>query len=103
PCELATATIFLNEQDIELQRPVKIRRRVDQVYLTSKGYLVVVDTKTRSSHRVEITDIDQLSIYGAMLNQLFPYPVLAHGYVRTVANGTVQYHRVLLRKISLQA
>lgn len=99
PSEIRDATIYMNETEIRNAQGFK--RRVDQVYLTRLGNLVVVDTKTRNMHKVYQNDIDQVSEYALILARSEPYPVSSKCYIRTViirgTHKSVCYHAVVPR------
>lgn len=96
PSEIRDAVIYMNETEIRNAQGFK--RRVDQVYLTRLGSLVVVDTKTRNMHRVYQDDIDQVRDYALILASSEPYPVSTKCYIRTViirgSQKSVCYHAV---------
>lgn len=101
PSELRWASLFMNEQTIRMERPVRLVGRVDQVYRTQDDLLVPVDTKTRTQHRVYDSDIVQVSAYAMILRSDPTLRVANHGYVRTVVfdeqnKKTIRYHRVRL-------
>lgn len=99
PHELKKAQIYMNETEIKDAHGKKLR--VDQVFLTECNQLIVVDTKTRSSHSVYKNDIEQVSRYAIALNQSETYRVSDYCYIRTVIiSGIlkfVHYHRVKVR------
>lgn len=100
PAELRKATLYMNEQAISLQSPVRLNGQVDQVYRKRNGLLVLVDTKTRSRHRVYDSDIYQLSLYALILSIGRKEKVSGKAYVRTVirtpTSRIVRYHKVRL-------
>ena len=100
PRELHTASIFMNEEPISCLKPIPIHGQVDQVFHTSRGKLIPLDTKTRAHHSIYESDIVQLSTYAVALRQMFPGMPVPHGYIRTVIVGhgfkSVRYHRVKL-------
>lgn len=100
PRELHTASIFMNEEPISCESPFPIHGQVDQVFHSSSGRLIPLDTKTRAHHKVYESDRVQLSAYGIALRQNFPGHPITHGYIRTVIVGhefkSVRYHRIKL-------
>lgn len=100
PALLRTCTLYMNEELLTAQKPWPMRGRVDQVLRTPEGVLVILDTKTRSRHRVYASDIKQLSCYAHMLLQSHPgVRVSRSAYVRTVVIASndmrsVRYHQV---------
>ncbi|TFI48910.1 DUF2800 domain-containing protein [Diaphorobacter sp. DS2] len=100
PTELATAEVFMNESPVSLSHPFASHGRVDQVFLTRRGVLVVLDTKYRMGMRVKESDILQLSCYAVALRQSCDWPVAAYGYVRLV-NVTGERRAVDYRRVRL--
>lgn len=102
PLELRNSTLFLNEAEISTREPVPLHGRTDQVFLTDKGKLVPVDTKTRDRFQVYESDIIQLSVYAVILCRRYTgtYQVSRTGYVRVVVlksgRELVRYLRVTL-------
>lgn len=102
PALLRTCTLYMNEELLSAQRPWPMRGRVDQVFRAPSDLLILLDTKTRSHHRVYASDIKQLSCYGYMLLQSRPgVKVSRKAYVRTVVitpdgQRSVRYHLVLI-------
>lgn len=100
PNELRKSVLYMNEQAISLQSPVRLNGKVDQVYRKRNGLLVLVDTKTRARHRVYDSDIYQLSLYALMLAMGRKEKVSGSAYVRTVirtsVSRSVRYHKVRL-------
>lgn len=100
PLVLRNAVVVMNEQSISMTAPVQVSGRVDQVYQTPAGVLILVDTKTRRYHSVYTSDIVQLSLYAMILLHTGSSPVSRTGYVRTVVRDnvrrSVRYHSVRL-------
>lgn len=102
PLELRNSTLFLNEAAISTREPVPLHGQTDQVFLTDKGKLVPVDTKTRDVFQVYESDIIQLSVYAVILSRRYAgtYRVSRTGYVRVViekdGRELVRYLRVTL-------
>lgn len=86
PKSLEDAEVVLSEQDIYTRYPVPMHGRVDQLYETVNGF-VLVDTK-RSYQFREVTesDIIQLSVYRTILLNK-GYAVSREAYIRNVTNG----------------
>lgn len=100
PRELRNAEVFLNEAPISFTHPFTTHGRVDQVFLTQRGTLIVLDTKYRLSMKVKTSDVLQLSCYAVALRQSYDKPVARYGYVRLVNDSGddrwVRYVRVRL-------
>lgn len=102
PRELRTASLVLNERAISIQHPRALRGVVDQGFRTKKGKMVLVDTKTRSSHRIWHEDRLQLSLYFFILEAKGLRDLARHGYIRTVVTSnqsdrrSVHYHKIPL-------
>lgn len=100
PDELATAKLVLSEQRYRCERPDYLVTRLDQAFLTTDGYLVPLETKTRPRPTVYESDRVQLGVTAVVLaNAAHPYrhhPVATHGYVRLVTPDGVTYRRVSL-------
>ncbi|WP_432784862.1 PD-(D/E)XK nuclease family protein [Oligella sp. MSHR50489EDL] len=96
------STLFLNEEDISCQKPLNLYGRVDQVFKTPDGTLILLDTKTRPNHQLHSDDILQLSVYAMILkNGNYGHPVHNFGFIRTVVKKepyqrTVKYFYVKL-------
>jgi len=91
PEELAKSEIFMNETEIKNSF---LHGKVDQVFKTANGKLVVVDTKRRKSYRVFKSDVIQVSVYGRILRDTQPITVAPYGYIRVVAKGKVKYIKI---------
>lgn len=100
PNELCAAQLFLSESDVSVQEPVAFHGRVDQVFLTTRGTLVVLDTKCRYNGKIKDSDVLQLSCYAFALRGMYDKPVEKYGYVRVVnkkhGRKKVRYVRVNL-------
>lgn len=100
PVVLRRSTVVMNEHEISMSDPIKIKGRVDQVYRLPNGTLVLVDTKTRRTHRVFSSDIVQLSIYAMIMAYAYRGRTSRIAYVRTVirtpVNRSVRYHPIRL-------
>lgn len=100
PSELRDAEVFMNESSISMPHPFVMHGRVDQVFKTRRGRLVVLDTKYRLRMQVTEGDVLQISCYAIALRQRHGSAVAGHGYIRLVCeNGgrrTVRYARVRL-------
>lgn len=100
PSELRDAEIFLNEASVSMSYPFAAHGRVDQVFRTNRGKLVVLDTKYRLRMYVTEADVLQISCYATALRQTYGRAVAKRGYIRFVreerGQRTVRYVRVTL-------
>ncbi|CAM5563231.1 hypothetical protein [Eoetvoesiella caeni] len=100
PKELRRSQIVMNEQTISMLQPVALQGKVDQVYLSPAGVLILVDSKTRDRHRVYYSDIMQISMYAMILAHTTGRRVSNRGYIRTVLRNevsrVVRFHPVRL-------
>lgn len=99
PKELRNASLIYNERPIATDYPVSVRGVIDQGFRTKGGALVLVDTKTRSSHRTYPKDRFQLSLYAFILASNGLRDLAHYGYIRTVVssnNGkrSIYYHKI---------
>ena len=93
PPLLRVSRLEMSERPLSGRHP-PLRGRVDQVYRTPSGELVLVETKSRS--RVYAPDIVQVSAYAAMLEDQ-GHRVAGTGYVRCAPpSGDVFYQPVQL-------
>lgn len=95
PAELATARLVMSEKEMRINRPARFVARVDQVFQTKAGQLVLLESKRRKSSRVFDSDVIELSVQSVVLSRR-GYRIAPHGYVRTVVRGRPSYHRVRL-------
>lgn len=91
PYSLRKAKLFMNETEI-IDKDGK-RMRVDQVFQLPSGRLVVVDTKTRSQHRLRYSDIAQIARYRRALQRTYNHKLAPFSYVRSVTNADVEHAR----------
>lgn len=100
PPELATARLVLSEILVRCQSPDFLVARLDQTFLTTQGFLVPLETKTRARPVVYESDRYQLGVVAVILaNTSHAYrhhPVATHGYVRLVTPEGLRYRRVEL-------
>jgi len=102
PPEIAAGTLVLSETTIRVRVPAMIVAKPDQVYLTSDGWLVPVENKTRPIDAVYDYDRAEVSVQGFALRHgrtgnLKKYPVASYGYIRVKRpNAPPVYHRVSL-------
>lgn len=101
PRELRSASLVYNERPISMQHPISIRGVIDQGFRTKRGKLVLLDTKTRSSHRVYSGDRLQLSLYAFILSNNGLRDLARYGYIRTVVSSdqdkrSIYYHKIPL-------
>lgn len=100
PHILRCAYLALNER--ELIDTSGKRVRVDQVFRSWSGRLIVVDSKTRKRHAVYSSDIEQVTNYANALNKVYNQKVASFAFIRTVVhvnNGagcSVKYIKVKL-------
>lgn len=100
PSILRAASLALNEQ--ELLDSEGNRIRVDQVFRTSAGKLIVLDTKTRKKHAIYSSDEKQIKKYAKALVEVYDQPVEKFAYIRTVvpvnngAGRSIKYLKILL-------
>ena len=101
PRELAMGRLLLSEEQLFCAAPVPMSGRPDQVYRTTKGVLVLVDTKTRSRPTVYDKDRMQLAAYKVVIENcgrpdVGGRAVRDHGYIRFVCDRNVSYVRMRL-------
>lgn len=101
PEELARSRLWASEKEIACSRPMRLRGRVDQIFLTPQGFLVPVESKRRQTRVIYDSDRLQLSLYRVILmnrwiHWLNPIPVSTHGYVRLVTPEGVVYRQTEL-------
>ena len=99
PTELQSASLVLSEERMRCDYPVPLSGQVDQVYRTTSGDLILVDTKTRKKPTVYESDRMQLSSYKVLLNHgdhpvARGVPVRGYGYIRFLIAGRPRYVRV---------
>ena len=101
PIEIHSGRLLLCESPIWTLYPIPLYGIPDQVYVTTDGELLVVDTKTRPELAISLRDAVQLSVYRAILVYT-RHPLLRwravrpYGYVRLCWKGRVNYVRVQL-------
>lgn len=98
---LQKSELVMNEEEISIQYPIEETRRVDQVFKTPEDVHIILDTKTRKSHKVYDTDIFQISRYAYILRRGHKLVVANEGFIRTVVfhggdKVSIQYHYVYL-------
>lgn len=99
PKELRDSTLFMNELPVSTDTPVPFHGKVDQVFRTSTGMLILVDTKSRDSVKSYNSDVIQLSVYRFILARTYGSSVAMHAYVRILRGQfkpEVSYVRVQL-------
>lgn len=102
PVELESASLYSVEKKISIAEPVPLYGQADQVFLTKKNRLVVVDTKTRKSHQVYDSDIAQISVYATILRLTQEIKVASYGYIRTVVSHG-SYDSICYNKVKLMS
>lgn len=96
PAEIATAKLLMSEQKLMSDGLVPLVARVDQVFRTSDGRLIPVETKTRRQARWFPFDQVELSVQATILRHRGA-AVAEYGYVRAkLAEGGVRYLKVPL-------
>jgi len=101
PSEIADGKLVLSEQTLYAHR-VGLVAKVDQVYLTPDGLLVLVENKTRRRDEVRDYDRAELSVQGMVLRQYRPgnlrrARVANYGYVAVrLDDHEPRWHRVEL-------
>ncbi|QNP48658.1 PD-(D/E)XK nuclease family protein [Diaphorobacter aerolatus] len=99
PRELANAELIYMEKLFRIEEPIRLVAKVDRVYRLSRGSLVLVELKTRSSNRAYPSDIIQLSAQKAAVEHQTGEAVEPVGFV-TVLDPTSgrrrQSHQVQL-------
>lgn len=102
PVRLMLSTLYLSEAPLSTQSPIPLHGTPDQVFLSRRGQLLLVDTKVRGRHRVDQADIIQLSVYRVILaHTQGSRPVARFGYIRTVTPNAPSRHRVRYHKVRL--
>ncbi|QRD62653.1 hypothetical protein H8Z72_22735 (plasmid) [Xanthomonas citri pv. citri] len=103
PAEIATGELVLSESYLRCDVPRRLGARVDQVYRTTGGILVPVDTKVRYRREVRREDVIELSVQASVLrNTRSPDrprgAVAGWGYVRVAPpdGGAVTYLKTTL-------
>jgi CRISPR/Cas system-associated exonuclease Cas4 (RecB family) len=98
--ELDGASLVLNEETLQIERPILLSGRPDQVWRTREGLLVPVDTKKRRAPRAFASDAIQLSAYALLLKAAPRFRgtrVADHGFVRVEGDsGAARFIRVPL-------
>tara|TARA_R110001583_G_scaffold141929_2_gene294217 strand:- start:1264 stop:1905 length:642 start_codon:yes stop_codon:yes gene_type:complete len=94
PDEIKRAKLFMSEENISCLLPTALHGTPDQVYRTSGGDLIPVDTKTGGG-RLYLSHTVQLSVYRTILIGM-GHSVTSYGYVRLVVDRRVTYKKVEL-------
>ena len=96
---LRKGKVVINEGNVSCNGERPMHGKVDQAYRLKRGFLCLVDTKTRAINRVYLSDIIQLSVYnhciqnGAQSKKFKGYS--DYGYVRLrLPKGQVVYKGV---------
>lgn len=92
PDEIAVGRLVYSEQTLQADRPVPLSARVDQVYLTTRGTLVPVETKRRHAAKIWPADVIELSVQATVLahspdSRKWHGRIADYGYVRIAAEG----------------
>lgn len=96
PHDLWMATLVASEEPISAVVPAPLVGKVDQLYQTTMGGLLLVDSKQREQRRIFWRDIVQLSTYRVILlntddERFAGLPVLPRAYVRIAGTRGVEY------------
>ncbi|APO97756.1 MULTISPECIES: PD-(D/E)XK nuclease family protein [Xanthomonas] len=92
PAEIANGTLVLSERYLRCEVPRRLGARADQVYRTTEGILVPVDTKTGYRRVVRREDMVELSVQATVLRHSSSADrpsgrVATWGYIRKIAPG----------------
>lgn len=91
PDELAAGRLLFSEAQFYAEQPVPLVARVDQVFLSTGGLVVPVETKTRRAHRWYPYDAIELSVQAVVLRYSkkvrLPGAIASYGYVRVISDG----------------
>lgn len=95
--ELATSHLVFAEKTFSIRSPLTLRVRVDRVYDSGPG-LILLELKTRSSRKIYPEDIIELSVQRLTVRHSTGRDVCCHGYVLLIhpLRGTQLLHRVQL-------
>lgn len=90
PSELAQGKLLLSEQTFRIEQPARLVAKVDQVFLSPAGQVILMETKTRYRHKAYLYDILELSIQALVLRYSDRKPlqqqsIAEYAYVRVVA------------------
>lgn len=98
PAELHDARLVYSERLFRTEGAVPISARVDRVYRLRSGQLVLLELKTRSSDRVYLSDVIELSAQRVALHGQTGEPVAEHAWVvvQRGAAGLESFRRVKL-------
>lgn len=99
PKELMDAELVHSEKLFGIRQPIALVARVDRVYQTATGQLVLVELKSRRTNFPYLSDVIQLSVQRVAVSGRSTLPVASHGYVlvRSPALlGRLGLHRVEL-------
>lgn len=96
PAELHDARLVYSERLFRTEGAVPISARVDRVYRLRSGQLVLLELKTRSSDRVYLSDVIELSAQRVALHGQTGEPVAEHAWVvvQRGAAGLESFRRV---------
>jgi hypothetical protein len=82
----------------------KVKRRVDQLYRTQQGSLLLADTKTRSRFEVRDSDVQQLKDYRKIIQGMSRFKdqrIEPYGYIRVVRNAGTKFAKVKYMKVRI--
>jgi len=106
PPELRSACLVYSECLFQSTGSVSISARVDRVYRSAAGVLVLVELKTRTAHRAYRSDVIELSAQRVALMAQMGESVADHAYVLTERPDGLRTgcHRVrLMEPVDLNA
>lgn len=83
PAELRTARLIYAERLFRAAGPVSITAKVDRVYRSAAGELVLLELKTRRVSRTYLSDIIELSAQRVAVMAQTKEPVAGYAYVLT--------------------
>lgn len=92
PMELAMGELLFSEQTFRIDAPARLVAKVDQVFRSPAGQLVMMETKTRYRHKAYLYDVIELSVQALVLRyskdrRVQGHRIADHAYVRVIAPG----------------
>jgi len=99
PREIRKGEVFLSEDYIQTDIPVKLNGKPDFVYKNRNNLLTVVEVKNRANPIIYESDIIQMSTYATILknsNDFTDYRVNPNGIMCFINNGNQTYKKVSL-------
>jgi hypothetical protein len=104
PPELRSARLIYAERVFRFVGSVSVTAKVDRVYRTAVGEVVLVELKTRRARRAHLSDVIELSAQRIAVMAETGLPVARHAYVlsEAPAGRRTAWHRVdLLRQVEV--